>query len=285
LLDRAATAPARDLAGPLAAALRDLARLLGPTVDDGGLLAKLETESFSQGASSVPLSADLRSDTAGLLRRWDERGAAGKRARTQPGTQAAAMLAIVAGGLALVASPTGARAATPDDARRRLPRCDGRSSPTRTARKAAFARAEAAFGEAVRTTPDRPELLTDWGQRRAQRRRRRDRHARVPPRARDRRQQRPRAPQPRARAQPAGRYVPAAGRRRRRYAVVLPRVARARKLMVGSVAFAIAVLLVVPVVGSPAGAGSPASPCSRSRCGSRCSPRSCSRIATPTMRS
>jgi hypothetical protein len=32
-----------------------------------------------------------------------------------------------------------------------------------TARKAAFARAATAFGEAVRATPDRPELLADWG--------------------------------------------------------------------------------------------------------------------------
>ncbi|HET9620907.1 MAG TPA: hypothetical protein VFP84_06060, partial [Kofleriaceae bacterium] len=32
-----------------------------------------------------------------------------------------------------------------------------------SARKAAFARAEAAFGDAARATPDRPELLTDWG--------------------------------------------------------------------------------------------------------------------------
>jgi hypothetical protein len=32
-----------------------------------------------------------------------------------------------------------------------------------TARKTAFARAAAAFGDAVRMTPDRPELLTDWG--------------------------------------------------------------------------------------------------------------------------
>src|SRR6185436_19456513 len=32
-----------------------------------------------------------------------------------------------------------------------------------TARKAAFARAATAFGEAVRAMPDRPELLTDWG--------------------------------------------------------------------------------------------------------------------------
>ncbi|HET9627709.1 MAG TPA: BatD family protein, partial [Kofleriaceae bacterium] len=90
LLDRAGSAPARDIAGPLAAALRDLARLLGRAVDDGGLLAKLETESFSQSASSVPLSTDLRSDAAGLLRRWTS-----KRPRTQPAAAAAALVVVI----------------------------------------------------------------------------------------------------------------------------------------------------------------------------------------------
>src|SRR4029078_3285347 len=60
LLDRAGAEPARDVAGPLAAALRDRARILGRAADDAGLLSRLETESFSQQASSVPLSTDLR---------------------------------------------------------------------------------------------------------------------------------------------------------------------------------------------------------------------------------
>src|SRR4029078_4948897 len=53
LLDRAGAEPARDIAGPLAAALRELAKLLGRDADapdDGGLIARLETESFSQSA-------------------------------------------------------------------------------------------------------------------------------------------------------------------------------------------------------------------------------------------
>lgn len=206
LLDRAGSAPAREVAGPLAAALRELARAAGQLGDpspgavraeslgDGGLLARLETESFSPQAASVPLSADLRSDAAGLLRRWVSEA---RRTRKPRHARAAAALAVGLGlglgglpdaraetGPAGAAPPTaqaspapgaaptsGARPAATtvpgiagaiDDARaayREAMQLTGNAS----ARKAAFARAAAAFGEAVRAMPDRPELLTDWG--------------------------------------------------------------------------------------------------------------------------
>jgi hypothetical protein len=187
LLDRAGSAPAREVAGPLAAALRDLARLLGRAVDersgvagggnpdgsaggaggraprgidDGGLIAKLETESFSQQAAAVPLSTDLRSDTAGLLRRWVAE------ARRGPSRAAhTAALVLIGVGVALAGT---ARAAA-DPATSAL--ADGRAAyqeamqltGNATARRAAFARAESALGNAVRAMPGRPELLTDWG--------------------------------------------------------------------------------------------------------------------------
>jgi hypothetical protein len=168
LLDRAGSAPAREVAGPLAAALRDLARLLGRArdersdagIDDGGLIAKLETESFSQEAAAVPLSTDLRSDTAGLLRRW----VAEARRRPSRAAHAAALVLI---GLGIALGGT-ARAAA-DPATGAL--ADGRAAyqeamqltGNATARRAAFARAESALGNAVRAMPGRPELLTDWG--------------------------------------------------------------------------------------------------------------------------
>jgi len=172
LLDRSGAVPAREIAGSLAQALRDVARLLGATaldgrgagIDDGGLLAKLETESFSQGAATQPLSADLRSDAAGLLRRWTNEA---RNARTPRAARAAVMI-LVGAGLGLgSASHAGAAPASP--AANRLE--DGRAAyreamqltNNATARKAAFARAETAFGEAVRALPERPELLTDWG--------------------------------------------------------------------------------------------------------------------------
>lgn len=161
LLDRAGSLPAREVAGPLAAALRELARL-ARTGDDGGLLARLETEAFSPGAASLPLSTDLRSDAAGLLRRWV---AEARHARSARSSRTAAAIAAIGLGLAAphadaapVAHPGGAIE-------------DGRAAyheamqltGNATARRAAFARAATAFGEAVRAMPDRPELLTDWG--------------------------------------------------------------------------------------------------------------------------
>ncbi|HEX2690117.1 MAG TPA: BatD family protein [Kofleriaceae bacterium] len=182
LLDRSGSLPAREVAGPLAAALRDLGKLLGHTVDgtaprdagsptdDGGLVARLETESFSQGAATVPLSADLRSDAAGLLRRWITEA---RRSRATRWPRKAAV-AIVAVGLGLAASQaraTPVAAVTAPIARDTSALGEGRAAyqeamqlvGNATARKAAFARAEAAFGDAVRAMPDRPELLTDWG--------------------------------------------------------------------------------------------------------------------------
>jgi hypothetical protein len=185
LLDRAGTAPARDIAGPLAAALRDLARILGRAADDAGLLSRLETESFSQQASSVPLSTDLRSDAAGLLRRW-----VGEARRTRKARTAGAAAAILVGMAITGAGAPPAEASAPPPAAPAPVRTAAASAAepappgqlagalgearaayreamqltgNATARKAAFARAAAAFGDAARMSPDRPELLTDWG--------------------------------------------------------------------------------------------------------------------------
>ena len=151
LLDRGANEPARDVAGPLGAALRELARVLGREVDDHGLIAKLETEAFAPESAGKPLSPDVRSDAAGLLRRWlgDSR---------KPSRRSAAVASIVL--LALGASS--ARAAAIDEGRSAYQEALSLTTDA-TARKAAFARAEVALGEAVRATPDRPELLADWG--------------------------------------------------------------------------------------------------------------------------
>ena len=179
LLDRAGSAPAREVAGPLAAALRDLARLLGRAVDDGGLIAKLETESFSQQAAAVPLSTDLRSDAAGLLRRWVAE--ARRRPSRAAHTAAIGLFALgIALGDAAHASAAPATAAAPAANPIAAPTttgqiaaalADGRAAyqeamqltGNASARRAAFARAESALGNAVRAMPGRPELLTDWG--------------------------------------------------------------------------------------------------------------------------
>lgn len=170
LLDRGQTAPARELAGPLGAALRELARVSGAgegtanaTLD--ALLARIETESFAPGAASQPLSPDLRSDAAGLLRRWTS----GARRRSadadaDPGAgagRAGAALVLAALGLAALGLPATARADSIGEGRAHYEQAMSVSDPT--ARKAAFARAAVALGEAARAHPDRPELLADWG--------------------------------------------------------------------------------------------------------------------------
>ncbi|MBS1118933.1 MAG: Tetratricopeptide 2 repeat protein [Deltaproteobacteria bacterium] len=167
LLDRAKDAPARDVAGPLAASLRELARVLGRELGEhAALLAKLETESFAPDASGKPLSPDLRSDSAGLLRRW-----ATDARRARAGTNAGAVASMVLG--MLLGSAGGSARA--DTSAISPPRgdvlSDGRAAyqdamqhtGDPTARKAAFARATIALGEAARAHPDQPELLADWG--------------------------------------------------------------------------------------------------------------------------
>jgi hypothetical protein len=74
------------------------------------------------------------------------------------------VLALVAGasGLAaLGAAPSAARADALGEGRMHYQQAMTVTDPT--ARKAAFARAAAALGDAAREQPDRPELLADWG--------------------------------------------------------------------------------------------------------------------------
>ncbi len=156
LLDRAATAPARDVAGSLGGALRELARVLGIEIATTGsereLFAKLETESFAPSASSIPLSSDVRSDAAGLLRRW-----LGE-ARRGGTTKKASAIGVL---LVMLAAPR-VDASALEEGRVAYQQAMEMSTDA-TARKAAFARAAIALGDAARGLPDRPELLTDWG--------------------------------------------------------------------------------------------------------------------------
>lgn len=154
LLARSATEPARETAGALASAVRALARALDgdlAKLDGGGMLARLETESFAPAASSAPISAELRTNVAALIKQWEGQPRRSRSARSS------------ATGLVLVALMGASRveASTLETARRTYEQA--MAVPQATARKSAFARAQAALGEVARTTPDRPELLADWG--------------------------------------------------------------------------------------------------------------------------
>jgi hypothetical protein len=150
-LARAAKDPARDTAGPLVAALRALARTLERTVDDGGLLAKIETESFAPAAASSPLSSELRLRAEELVARWSSAN------RRKAKTGAAAALILI--GVAL--APHAARAAGIDETRQDYQ--DALAEQNASVRRGKLQTVERAFEDAARQAPDRPELLTDWG--------------------------------------------------------------------------------------------------------------------------
>ncbi len=164
-LARAEKSPARDAAGPLAAALRNFARVAGQPLDDGGLLAKLETESFAPAAGSQPISSALRSDAAALIRKW-----AGAAKRNPPVKSALASTIVLGVVIAFAgnARAGGPTPATPAAASHSLE--DARDAyqlaMTRTeasARRTAFARAASLLGQVAADRPDSPELLADWG--------------------------------------------------------------------------------------------------------------------------
>jgi tetratricopeptide (TPR) repeat protein len=158
-LVRAAKDPARDTAGALTAALRGLARALEREVDDGGLLARLETESFSRTAKDAPLPAELRQRARELADRWTREA----RRVAKPSVPKASVLVVL-----LLAAATTRASAEPAHSTSSL--ASGREAYQQalgvtdaSARKAAFTRAAIALGEAAQATPDRPELLADWG--------------------------------------------------------------------------------------------------------------------------
>jgi tetratricopeptide (TPR) repeat protein len=161
-LERAATAPAREVAPAIATALRALLRAAGqPTSSADALTAELENRAFDPALAGAPLPADL----VGRVR---ERAAAlrpgGKPDRGGPsaggrGPGAAALLALLVTGLAAraLAGETDPLA----DARGAYQAALGEAD--RAARTRAFARAESMYRSLVAEWPDRPELLTDWG--------------------------------------------------------------------------------------------------------------------------
>jgi hypothetical protein len=192
-LARAAKEPARDTAGALVSALHAFARAIDrDAADDGGLFAKIETESFAPSASSSPLSEDLRSRADDLVRRWT---AEAKRRAPRPGDKASAVAGIaLLVALAAHASVANANTAAPNTAATssntapnspdeaalgQHARSDGDATGTlaqgrdlyhqamsttdASQRKATFARAATALADAARALPGRPEILADLG--------------------------------------------------------------------------------------------------------------------------
>ena len=149
-LARAARDPARDTAGSLVAALRAFARTL-EREPSASVLAEIENAGFAPTSAGAPLPADLRVRAEDLMRTWT---AEAKRRRAPKAGAAAALVAIVL-------APAAADAGALEDGRAAYEQAMAVTDAS--ARKAAFARAAVALGEAARTSPDLPELLADWG--------------------------------------------------------------------------------------------------------------------------
>lgn len=153
-LARAATASARDSAGPLGEALRALARATSRSAT-GAALERLEIEAYAPTSATAPLSAELRQEVAQLAAQWARGGAA----KSSKG--AALALALVALGATRVAHA--ADTLTLDEARAEYQEAMALPASEISQRRARFARAQAGFAAAAEALPGRPELYADWG--------------------------------------------------------------------------------------------------------------------------
>lgn len=169
-LDKAKADPARDAGPRLLTALRTLATVTGREALRGeDVIARIETESYSPRAKDAPLGHDTLTEARNLaMVLVDEH-----RRRTRPGARAGAALAMLVPWLALGIAGAGVRDAyanegagsaaevTLEAARTAYQAALGQKD--RDARTHGFAQAELMFRELVRQSPDRPELLADWG--------------------------------------------------------------------------------------------------------------------------
>jgi tetratricopeptide (TPR) repeat protein len=187
-LERARTAPARDAAPALLAALRALARATGrDKIRGDAVIARIENESYNPRAAAEPLAGDTLDEAgklaAELMDEWQRRIRSAGTSRSPGRSSSSGPIAAVlmpwlmlggalaggpwtmahaaGGGEPAVADAAAGAEARVDAARAAYQQALGESD--RSARSNGFARAERMFRELVQATPDRPELLTDWG--------------------------------------------------------------------------------------------------------------------------
>jgi hypothetical protein len=159
-LDAAGSAVARDAVPAIVAALRALLRTTGqPTSLADGLVADLENRAFDPKSAGAPLPSDLVARARQEAAAWRAHGtSAGPGAGAGAGKAGAAGLTLAL----LVAGAAGPAAADPvADARGAYQAALGQAD--RAARTRAFGRAQALYRDLAADAPDRPELLTDWG--------------------------------------------------------------------------------------------------------------------------
>lgn len=159
-LSDAATAPGRESAGPLGEALRALAKALQQSTA-GTAIDRLETEAYAPGAATSPLSAELRAELAELVASWGRRRPA-SRAGGKGAAVVVALLVLAAGGRAEAKAGASASEVLAQ-ARQHYERAMAMPTSQISERRAQFGQAQEAFAAAARALPGRPELLTDWG--------------------------------------------------------------------------------------------------------------------------
>jgi tetratricopeptide (TPR) repeat protein len=152
-LAQAARQPARDSAGAVAAALRHLLRAAPVTSDAQAVIVAVEDAGYAPTTSGAPLSSELIDKARRIA------AAALKRRRKLPS-------ATVSGsGIALLvlgfAAPSTAYADAFSDGRSAYTQAMGTQEASEKRRL--FTLAASHFAQAVEDHPDRPELLTDWG--------------------------------------------------------------------------------------------------------------------------
>jgi hypothetical protein len=148
--------PDNEVAGELAAALRTLHREVGgDRAELDELVAELEATAYNPRAGAEPLPEPLRRRCRELAARL----AGDRGSRTRPGRGAAATL--------IALSLAGAAAVRAEDAgdldRARVVYREALAAESEEAQVARFGEAAALLAAAVARTPDRPGLLTDWG--------------------------------------------------------------------------------------------------------------------------
>ncbi len=153
---RARKHPARDTAGPLVGVLQALARTCElPKSATADLIGRIETAGFAPDAGNTPLPGPLLDEIDEQVRKWG-------RAPTRSSSRGAAaamvvLLALSAAGIARAAGNDRQRLTTARAAYDQAMNTDGAVSAAK------FAQAERVLGGLAGAHPDRPELLTDWG--------------------------------------------------------------------------------------------------------------------------
>ncbi|MEM9493401.1 MAG: hypothetical protein AAGC55_29910, partial [Myxococcota bacterium] len=165
-IERASSAPARDAAPELLAAIKQLAATAGRSgLSDQAIIARIETVAYDPRAADEPLDRDLLDQARELAESLAAEGRA--RARGATGSAAATVLVgALVGAASLLASPVPAvadRDSADDLDSARAAYQAALAESDRDARTRAFARAELLMRELAAARPDRPELLADWG--------------------------------------------------------------------------------------------------------------------------